>query len=525
MQIKKAVIIILLLLVGLATSLYALDLIEHDKLVASDGADRDRFGFSAAIDDNTAIIGARLDDNVSDIHSGSAYVFQFDDTVWTQQDKLLASDAASGDSFGFSVAINGNTAIVGAVFDDDVLGSSGSGYIFQYDGTSWNQQAKLTAQPPVFGGMFGWSVALDGDTAIIGAPGNPFPGSDSFSNAGSAYIFKNNGTNWIQEALLTANDATLFDKFGVAVAISGDTVIVGSPEDDDAGNQSGSAYIFQFNGASWDQQAKLTASDAAAGDNFGASVAISDNTVIVGSRGDDDAGTSSGSAYIFQYEGTSWSQQAKLTANDAAAVDHFGRAVSIDGNTAIIGATGQDTAYVFQFDDTSWSQKAKLTPSDAPSASFGFSVAINGNIAIVGATGEGDVGENAGSAYVYLLPDNLPVSIDISPGVDSNLILCRGNTQVTVAILTTDDFDALKVDHTTVTFEGASEIHTNPITGESARHEKDVDGDEDQDLVLHFRLGDTGLTCDSTEGTLIGETFDDQAIIGTDIILLRGRNR
>ena len=264
--------------------------------------------------------------------------------------KLLAGDAAAADVFGYSVSLSGDTALIGAWGDDDAGSSSGSAYIFTRSGSSWTQQAKLTASDAAAGDEFGYSVAISGDTALVGA----YRDDDAGNSSGSAYIFTRSGSSWTQQAKLTASDAAADDWFGFSVSLSGDTALVGARFDDDDGSNSGSAYIFTRSGSSWTQQAKLTASDAAAGDEFGYSVAISGDTALVGALWDDAPDLDSGSAYIFTRSGSSWTQQAKLTASDATFIDRFG-IVSISGDTALVGAYFNDdagsnsgSAYIFQ---------------------------------------------------------------------------------------------------------------------------------------------------------------------------------
>jgi len=299
------------------------------KITADDAATGDMFGYSVAISGNTAIVGASSD-NDTGTDSGSAYLF--DATTGSQLAKLTADDAANFDDFGTSVAISGNTAIVGAVGDDDGGFASGSAYLF--DVATGNQLAKLTADDAAAGDRFGHSVAISGNTAIVGA----FANDDAGGSSGSAYLF--NATTGSQLAKFTADDAAEGDRFGFSVAISGNTAIVGAWLDDDGGGNSGSAYLFDATTGS--QLAKLTADDAAANDFFGISVAISGNTAIVGARSDDDAGSSSGSAYLFDV--TTGNQLAKLTADDAATNDSFGASVAISGSTAIVGAWSDDDA-------------------------------------------------------------------------------------------------------------------------------------------------------------------------------------
>ena len=394
---------------------------EQAKLTASDGADSDYFGYSVAVsgDGNTAVIGARYDDDRGS-ESGSAYVFTRSGGSWTQQAKLTASDGAAGDVFGYSVAVSGDgsTAVIGAHGDDDRGSESGSAYVFTRSGSSWTQQAKLTASDGAAGDIFGYSVAVsgDGNTAVIGAYGDDDRGIES----GSAYVFTRSGGSWTQQAKLTASDGAAGDvfDFGYSVAVSGDgsTAVIGAYGDDDRGSESGSAYVFTRSGGSWTQQAKLTASDGAAGDVFGYSVAVSGDgsTAVIGAHGDDDRGSESGSAYVFTRSGSSWTQQAKLTASDGAAGDIFGYSVAVsgDGNTAVIGAYGDDdrgiesgSAYVFTRSGSSWTQQAKLTASDGAAGDlFGWSVAVSGDgsTAVIGAHGDDDRGYQSGSAYIFV---------------------------------------------------------------------------------------------------------------------------
>ena len=379
------------------------------------------FGWSVSISGDTIIGGAQAEE-IAGVLSGSAYVFTRSGTTWTQQAKLTASDAAAGDEFGRSVSMSGDTAIVGAFRDNDAGPDSGSAYVFTRSGTTWTQQAKLTASDAAAGDEFGRSVSISGDTIIVGANSNDSVGPDS----GAAYVFTRSGTTWTQQAKLTASDASAGDFFGYSVSISGDTAIVGANLDDDAGSSSGSAYVFVRSGTTWTQQAKLTALDGATNDHFGHGVAISGDTAIVGSYWDDDAGSGSGSAYVFVRSGTTWTQQAKLTASDAAAGDFFGYSVSISGDTTIVGAPSYEVpgigmqtvsfsgAYVFTRDTAdNWMQSAKLFPSDFIEGDFfGTSVSVSGNKAMVGRSsgiGGDTFGVGIRSAYVF---ENLPVDTD-----------------------------------------------------------------------------------------------------------------
>jgi hypothetical protein len=375
------------------------------KLIASDGAASDCFGYSVALSGDTALLGAYGDDDKGS-NSGSAYVFTRSGASWTQQAKLTAGDGAAGDRFGWSVALSGDTALVGAYLDDDNGADSGSVYVFTLSGASWTQQAKLVSGDGAATDYFGISVALSGDTALVSA----YCDDDNGAESGSAYVFTRSGASWTQQAKLTAGDGAASDCFGCSAALSGDTALVGAHQDDDNGAESGSAYVFTRSGASWTQQAKLTASDGAASDRFGCSVSVSGDTALVGAYLDDDKGPASGSAYVFTRSGASWTQQAKLTAGDGAVEDYFGRSVSISGETALVGAYQDDdngfssgSAYVFTRSGASWTQQAKLIAGDgAADDRFGCSVSISGDTALVGAyLDDNNKGGDSGSAYVF----------------------------------------------------------------------------------------------------------------------------
>ncbi|MEM6456663.1 MAG: FG-GAP repeat protein, partial [Acidobacteriota bacterium] len=275
--------------------------------------------------------------------------------------KLTADDAEAFDQFGYAVSVHGSTALVGARFDTHAGVRSGSAYIFQRNagGTGgWQQIAKLIADDAADLDWFGVSVSVDGDTAIVGA----FLDDGAGNSSGSAYVFHRNagGTdNWGQVKKLTADDAVADDRFGVSVGVHGEIIVVGTNGDDDDGSESGSAYVFRRNAggtANWGQVKKLTADDAIANGAFGGSVSVHGNTVIVGAAGDNHAGNLSGSAYIFSRNAggaDNWGQVKKLTADDASENDQFGT-VSVHGDTAIVSArfdsdagTQSGSAYIF----------------------------------------------------------------------------------------------------------------------------------------------------------------------------------
>ena len=387
---------------------------EDAKLTASDGAASDQFGYSVSISGDTALLGSLGDDDLGS-DSGSTYVFRYSGGNWAEEAKLTASDGAEGDIFGNSVSISGDTALVGALGDDDNGLNSGAAYVFRYNGSSWVEEAKLAASDGAASDQFGYSVSISGNTALVGA----LLDDDNGSGSGSAYVFRYDGSNWVEEPKLIASDAAASDFLGFSVSISGDTALVGAYGDDDNGSSSGSAYLFRYDGSNWVEETKLTASDGAASDFFGRSVSISSNTALIGALLDDDTGSSSGSAYVFRYNGSSWAEDAKLTASDGAAGDYFGYSVSISGDLALIGSYLDDdngsqsgSAYLFRYDGSNWVEATKLTTTDgAANDYFGDSVSISGNTALVGALLDDDNGSGSGSAYLFsasALPSRVP---------------------------------------------------------------------------------------------------------------------
>jgi len=305
--------------------------------------------------------------------------------------------------------LSGNTAVIGVIRDDDdVKGKdSGSAYVFTRTGTHWSQQAKLTTKDASEGDSFGWSIGISGDIAVIGAPRDDDMGKDS----GSAYVFTRTGSTWSQQAKLTAQDGTEGDVFGISIAIFGDTILVGADLNAEKGVNAGAAYVFTRSGSTWSEQAKLTAADGAEGDIFGVRVALQDNTALISARRDDDdvMGVDAGSAYVFTRVGTTWTQQVKLTAPDGAADDRFGRSVALTADTALIGAMFQDkqgknsgAAYLYKRSGNTWSLQTQLTAADGAEGDvFGWNVALFGQTALISANRDNDKGKNSGSAYIF----------------------------------------------------------------------------------------------------------------------------
>lgn len=317
----------------------------------------------------------------------------------------IPADLAAQDDLGEDVAADGETVVVGAHHHDGVGVDSGAAYVYVRDGLGWVQQQKLTASDAAAGDEFGRRVAISADRIVVGAQLDDDDGSAS----GAAYVFVRNGGVWTEEAKLTASDAAAGDLFGSSVGISGARLVVGAFQDDDGGSASGSAYVFTRSGSVWSEDAKLTASDAAAGDHFGRDVAIQGSRVLVGAWLDSDAGSASGSAYVFQDGPSGWSETQKLVASDGGPGDFFGFRVALGASGAIIGASYDDdvaansgAAYIYDLTPSGYVEQQKLKASDAGvNDLFGSSVDIDHLAAMVGSPYDGDGGVAKGSVYLF----------------------------------------------------------------------------------------------------------------------------
>jgi hypothetical protein len=385
------------------------------ELTPSDGGQNDKFGWSVAISGSTIVVGSPYHTVAATNQSqGAAYVFVQSGGAWTQQAELAASDGAAGDLFGWSVAVSGGTAVVGAI--NHTVGSNtlqGAAYVFVQSGTTWSQQWELVNSDGAHGDSFGWSVAVSGSTALVGTIYHD-------SEKGAAYVFAQGGSRWSQQAELTASDGAAGDEFGNSVALSGSTALVGAGSHD-------SAYVFVGSGGTWTQQAELTESNPQGGDGFGSSVALSGSTALVGAP-DHMVGSNyeQGEAYVFVQSGGTWSQQAELTASDGIVQGGFGQTVALSGGIALLSGAHtipstnneEGGAYVFVQSGTTWSQQAELTGSDENSVDqFGRSVALSGSTAVVSAPYQ-EVGsaEDEGAVYVF---SSVLATISVTPSSGS----------------------------------------------------------------------------------------------------------
>ncbi|MHC4445137.1 MAG: choice-of-anchor D domain-containing protein [Planctomycetota bacterium] len=415
------------------------------KLVPPTGSGNGYFGWSVSISGDTVIVGARNDDDKGS-GAGAAYIFVRDPATgaWSEQQKLLASDGAAGDRFGVSVCVDGDTAIVGAEREDENGTDSGSAYVFVRNPatSTWSEQQKLLASNGEEDDDFGKSVAVSGDIAMVGADREDENGLDS----GYAYVFVRDPAtgNWSEhQKLFASGDAPSSDLFGYSVSMSGDSAIIGAWYDR---NSYGAAYVFVRDPATgdWSEQQKLLPTGTTRG-WFGYNVSISGDTAFVGAMEDRDKGLRAGAAYVFVRDPATgvWSGR-KLFASDAVADQYFGVSVSISGNKAIVGASYDDdkgdkagAAYVFMRDPGTgdWTERQKLVASDgAAYAYLGWSVSSSGNTVIAGAyndVGSGDGSSTwSGSAYVYTETTAPDITVTDTVAPSGDLQIPFGNVTV-----------------------------------------------------------------------------------------------
>ncbi|MGO8874279.1 MAG: FG-GAP repeat protein [Acidimicrobiales bacterium] len=353
------------------------------ELLGSGTISNDSFGSSVSISGDTAVVAAP--DHAQ--QAGAVYVFGRTSHGWTQTAVLTAADSVAYDMFGTSVVISGNTIVVGAEYS---AADAGRAYVFTRTAQVWHQTAELKGSDTVTYDQFGSSVAIAGTTIAVGADLRS-------ARAGRVYVFTKRGVHWIQTAELKASDSSLYDEFGSSLAMDGHTMIVGAEYH---GAEAGSAYVLGEAGGRWRQTAELKGSDTSTDDYFGSAVAVSGGTVVVGAY---DHAAGAGRAYVFEKTPAGFEQTAELQGSGITAGDYFGSAVAVSGHTVVVGAefaTG-NAGGIYVFTDTSagWAETATLMGSDtATNDEFGDSVAISGDTVLVGALGHSS---KAGSAYVF----------------------------------------------------------------------------------------------------------------------------
>ena len=513
----KITIFFIVMLVSL--SVVQAQVLETQRLISDDIAAEDYFGNAVAVSGDYAIIGACYDDENGE-NSGSAYIFYNNSGTWEQYQKITASDGQTNDFFAITVTISDNYA-----FATSLLGSSnsyaGKVYVFFNDEGIWTETAILTASDGEDYDFFGTSMSISDDYAIISAYGN----DDSGSESGSAYIFHNNEGTWTETTKLTASNGNENDRFGISVGISDDYAIIGADGSaNNSGANSGTAYIFYNNLENWEQTQQIESLDAVLGDHFGGSVSISGEYAAIGAEYKSDDGTWSGAAYVFHDNSGIWEQNIKLTASDAGSQKHFGSSISIIGDTLIVGSEGNisftpyiaGSAYLFKNILDNWQETTILLASDIGSQDqFGYVVDFSDDFVFIGSPRTDTNYEDAGAVYVYYFPfvNNPPVA-----NAGENQIVEEGTI---VQLDGSNSFDP-DGDELTFLWSAPSEIElSDPNIINPTFIAPDVE--EDTTYILTLVVSDSLLNSDPDEVEITvlwdGVDTDDNTILNNTILL------
>lgn len=394
----RSSLLLFLLLLALASAAFAQT---EYKLTAADGSENAQFGLAVALSGDLAIVGAPGDSDVA-LAGGSAYIYRFDGTAWAQEQKLT-TDVTTLEQFGYSVAISGNTAVIGMPYDGDNGAASGSVFVYRFEGGNWVEEQQLTASDAAAGDLFGWAVAIADDVIIATAGTND--GSDAAE--GAAYVFRREGATWAEEQKLEPSDIASDngDYYGWSVAASGNVIVVGALGEKVEGFGSGSAYVYRYDGGAWVEEQRLAAGEVGA--RFGTAVAVSGGAIAVGAPNDIDFSNPSliGSTYVFRYAGGAWEQEARLTL-PLESFPFSGGAVALSDDLLVTagGILPFERAFVFRREGGAWSPLQELAASDDdPGATegFGYAVAASGARIAVGAPVAVEEEVPTGSAYVF----------------------------------------------------------------------------------------------------------------------------
>lgn len=361
------------------------------KLLASDAAAGDLFGHDVAIDGDVAVVGAPRHDLAAE-DAGAAYVYRRSAGTWQEEAVLTAPDAAADALFGWAVAVSGDTVVVGNAAEP-----RSATYVFTYATGAWSHQQTIVPPDGTNEDAFGRALAIEGDTLLIGADRNDTAAVD----AGATYVYGRAGTTWSKQAKLVASDGGFNERFGYAVDLSGTTAVIGAYGYEGLGPLTGYAYVFIEAAGAWSEQQKLVTLPYLDGDRFGQDVAIDIDDLAVGARLDDYFEKDSGSVHPFVRTGSSWTRLTRLAASNQAADGEFGYRVALDAGTLVASRTATPgTVYVFRQVAGSWTEISAV--SEALGA-FGNALDLSGTTLLVGAFHDADAGTGAGAAYLIEL--------------------------------------------------------------------------------------------------------------------------
>jgi hypothetical protein len=373
------------------------------KLLAADAAQYNYFGLSVAVRGDTAIVGAYGKSDLAR-NAGAAYAFARNAGAWAQQARLGTSSPLIDAYLGATVATNGSYTAAGAPYAS--VGAQNDGVVYLFSNATWQQQTILLPNDPDSLSQFGNALAINGNTLFVGAPMH-----DSFgANAGAVYVFTFDGVSWVQRQKLIGADTASGDRFGSALALNDGWLAVSAPLHSSPGSPGGAVYLFEFDGVSWVQRYKVGAPDTIAGDRFGSAIALDNGWLAVGVPLHRFVGSASGAVYLFEFNGTAWVQRQKFVASDTVGGDQFGSALALENQRLVVGAPlhnsngpASGAVYIFERATTTWIERAKLIGSDTNAGDrLGGSISIDGNTILVGAYGDTAAGPATGAAYVFV---------------------------------------------------------------------------------------------------------------------------
>ncbi len=562
---------------------------ELEKLVASDAHRDDQFGVSVAADGDIALVGANAAENPPGLAIGAAYLYRPTELAWEEVGKLTPPDEGEFNQFAGSVSLSGELAVVGASEAGCPEGPScGAAYVYRFDGAAWPLQQRLSPSDSNTYDRFGASVAVDGNAVVAGSYWSDCTDGD---DCGAAYVFRFDGSSWLEEQKLIASDAGAGELFGYSVALHSDLAVVGAVLSDcGAGPACGAAYVFRHGDTGWREEQKLVAPDANAFDQAGVSVAIGENVALVaGWLADCPAGENCGAVHVYRFDGATWAYEQTLTASDAAAGDGFGRSVALRGHQALIGAyragcanaADCGAAYLYRFNGSDWTEERKLTaPAGAALDYFGLAVALGEDFALAGAYADNcPAGTLCGSAYAFRLggdcnenervdlcdtrdgrsddvdDDGVPdecetilATLDIKPEACPNVVNLKSQGVLTAVLTGDSDIDATQVDTATLALRRADGVggSAEPLTGPPGPgiHFADLASPSDTDpcdcstagpdgvgdLLMRFNTSELAEALDlhslpagsSITLTLTGALLDGTLIEASDCIVLPG---
>lgn len=390
------------------------------KLTALDAASGDYFGASVAIDGDVAVVGAPDHDSAG-ANAGAAYVFRRNGGIWVEEQKLVASDAAPGDRLGTRVSIGGSVIVLGLPEEDNAFMDNGSVYVFRYSGSTWNQEQKLIPNDPYLRQRFGWSVAVDDNVIAASTYDDFFAGG---SERGAVYLFRWNGAAWVQEQKLLASDAANLDHFGFRIALDEGVLVATSQK-----GPNGAAYSYRWNGSQWAGEQIMLPWNTTTLMDFGQTVGLFDDLLVVGAPRDDQGGTNAGAVYVFRKTGSSWQADDKLLSPTAFSDYNFGNLLAVGEDRILAnefhqseGIQGISHGHLVRRNLSSWIPASEII-SDDVSGYFGFeSAALSGDNLILGAPTDDQAAPDAGAVYLY----DITVCLGVVPALGTNGLLVLG---------------------------------------------------------------------------------------------------